>query len=221
MALDAVYHRNTLQFICLTSVFFKSNVTQVSYYFVSIFNGALFVFSIVQIGEVTSAIKGTTSGISKIPINVLTILIPCVVGVSTLAYCALGYRIYQEFGWQVYKFLGADRRIKKMYAHYQVYECLIKFDVFFWTGFSTQFICLVLDNSDWEFWVTVAALPVSLLLLWEGHLAARHEGKWMMGSFLVGCVGAMVYFCYKVRSFLTLSVTDVDIMYSLSRCSCT
>jgi len=118
--------------------------------------------------------------------------------VAEIAYIALGWKIYQEFGWKVYKFLGADRQIKKMYAQFQIFECLIKFDVFFFVGFSVEFIFLILQKDDWERYVTVAALPVSLILLVEGHLAARHESKWMMITFMTGCASAMIYFVYKL-----------------------
>lgn len=98
----------------------------------------------------------------------------------------------------MYKFLGADRQIKKMFAAYQIFQCLIKFDVFFWVGFCVQIAWLVLDSHSLEFYITCAALVLSIVLLVEGHLAARYENKWMMISFLSGCVTAMVYFCYKV-----------------------
>ncbi|TRM61415.1 hypothetical protein BD626DRAFT_500953 [Schizophyllum amplum] len=160
MAVDAVYARNTLQFIFLT-----------------VFNLALLVYSVIQISEMRGSVDVNQDG---------------------LAYITLGWKIYHEFGWKVYKFLGADRRIKKMYANYQIYECLVKFDVFFWAGFSVQFIWLVLSKDDWEYYVTCAALPLSIVLLVEGHLAARHENKWMMATFMSGCVGAMVYFVYKL-----------------------
>jgi len=84
-----------------------------------------------------------------------------------------------------------------MFAVYQIYQCLVKFDVFFWVGFLVQFTWLVLDSHSWEFYFTCAALPLSIVLLVEGHLAARYENKWMMTTFLSGCVGAMVYFSYK------------------------
>jgi hypothetical protein len=137
-------------------------------------------------------------GDSTIPINVLTTAMPIVISVAEIAYIALGWKIYHEFGWKVYKFLGADRQVKKMYAIYQVYECLIKFDVFFWVGFSVQFIWLVLSDTQVEYYITCAAIPFSLVLLVEGQLAARYENKWMMATFMLGCVGAMVYFVYKV-----------------------
>ncbi|RDB29019.1 hypothetical protein Hypma_015269 [Hypsizygus marmoreus] len=191
MAIDAVYARNTLQFLCLTA-----------------FNALFLVYAIIQIKEIREALSDATQGVSTIPINVLTTIIPIVISIAEIAYIGLGWKIYHEFGWKVYKFLGADRRIKKMYANYQIYECLVKFDVFFWCGFSVQFIWLVLQKNDWEYYVTCAALPLSLILLVEGHLAARHENKWMMATFMSGCVGAMVYFIYKLIKVLLLKGDD-------------
>ena len=164
------------------------------------FNLSFMVYSIIQIGEIRE-IGGALSeqtGISDIPINVLTTIIPCVIAAAELAYIGLGWKIYTEFGWQVYKFLGANRQIKKMYAQFQVFECLVKFDVFFWVAFCVQLIWLVLQRQDWEYYLTVAALPLSIIVLVEGNLAARHENKWMMYTFISGCFGALVYFVYKV-----------------------
>ncbi|KAJ7275254.1 hypothetical protein B0H12DRAFT_1265994 [Mycena haematopus] len=188
MAVDAVYARNTLQFICLT-----------------IFNALFLAYAIIQIGEIRELHIFSTG---TIPINVLTTIIPIVIAIAEVAYIALGWKIYDEFGWKVYKFLGADRRIKKMYANYQIYECLVKFDVFFWVGFSVQFIWLVLVVHNWEFYVTCAALPLSLVLLVEGHLAARHENKWMMLTFISGCGAAMIYFVYKLVKVLRFRNTE-------------
>jgi len=192
MAVDAVYARNTLQFIALT-----------------IFNALFLVYAIIQIGEIRQL--DTSAAIaSHIPVNVLTTIIPIVIAIAEVAYIALGWKIYHEFGWKVYKFLGADRRIKKMYANYQIYECLVKFDVFFWVGFCVQFIWLVLLTHDWEFYVTWAALPLSLILLVEGHLAARHENKLMMYTFISGCAAAMIYFVYKLFKVLKFRDTVTD-----------
>jgi hypothetical protein len=132
----------------------------------SVFNALFLLYAIIQIREIKEAIISNDS--SAIPINVLTTTIPIVIAVAELAYIGLGWKIYNEFGWKVYKFLGADRRIKRMYANYQIYECLVKFDVFFWAGFSVQFIWLVLNQTEWEFYVTCAVMPLSLVLLVEG-----------------------------------------------------
>ncbi|OBZ79017.1 hypothetical protein A0H81_00538 [Grifola frondosa] len=183
MALDAVYARNTLQFISL-----------------SIFNAIFLVYAIIQIGEITYAIPASTTGISNIPIHTLVIVIPIVISVAELAYIALGWKIYTEFGWKIFL-------------------CLVKFDLFFWVGFSVQFIWLVLNNThDAEFYLTCAAFPLSIVVLIEGHLAARHENKWMMITFLTGCAGAMVYFMYKLIKVLRFHTTDtfVDVWKTLT-----
>jgi hypothetical protein len=191
MAVDAVYARNTLQFLCLT-----------------IFNALFLLYAIIQIKEIRDYMAdASVGGVSSIPVDVLTTIIPIVISIAEIAYICLGWKIYNEFGWKVYKFLGADRRIKKMYADYQIYECLVKFDVFFWVGFSVQFIWLVLQDTDWEYYVTCAALPLSIVLLVEGHLAARHENKWMMATFMFGCLGAMIYFIYKLIKVLLYNGT--------------
>lgn len=174
-------------------------------------------YAVIQIKEVREAVSdASTSGLSDIPIDVLTRLIPVVIGLAEVAYIGLGWKIYHEFGWKVYKFLGADRRIKQMYATYQVYECLVKFDVFFWAGFSVQFIWLVLETNDFEYYMTCAALPLSIVLLVEGHLAARHENKWMMATFMSGCIGALIYFIYKVCSIFSFWVLLVSYAYTVA-----
>lgn len=162
-----------------------------------LFNLLFLIYAIIQIGEIQNSTT-TSEGLIHIPVSVLTNIIPAVISAAEIAYIALGWKIYNEFGWKVYKFLGADRRIKKMYASYQIFQCLVKFDLFFWVGFSVQFLWLVLQKDDWEYYVTLAALPLSVVLLIEGHLAARYENKWMMATFMSGCIGALVYFIYKV-----------------------
>jgi hypothetical protein len=169
----------------------------------SAFNALFLAYAGIQITEIhniESELGSPASAYStfNIPISTLTRIIPIVIGLSEAAFITLGWKIYNEFGWKVYKYIGADRRLKKMYTSYQVFQCLVKFDVFFFVGFCVQFIGLVLEKGDWEYYVTWAALPLSVLLLIEGHLAARHENKWMMATFMSGCVGAMIYFVYKV-----------------------
>lgn len=164
------------------------------------FNALFLLYSIIQSSEVHSVISGTT-GIIGIPINVLLIIVPCVISVCELAYIGLGWKIYTEFGWKVYKFLGADRRIRQMYTHYQIFQCLVKFNLFFWIGYCVQLIWLVLPKSDWSYYVTCVLVPMSIILLVEGHLAARYENKWMMITFLVGAIGALVYFSFQVCWF--------------------
>ncbi|VDB99374.1 unnamed protein product [Peniophora sp. CBMAI 1063] len=203
LAVDAVYARNTLQFIAL-----------------AIFNALFLVYAIIQSSEVQASLQDvpSSSGLSHIPVTVLLTALPIVIAVAELIYIGLGYKIYREFGWKVYKFLGADRQIKRMFAHYQIFQCFVKFDLFFWIGFCVQFIGLVLNKQDWEYYVTIIALPLSVVLVVEGYLAARYENKWMMISFLTGCGGGLIYFTYKFVKVLVLKneAQFIDIYQSLT-----
>ncbi|CAE6421348.1 unnamed protein product [Rhizoctonia solani] len=185
LAMFAVHQRNIMQFV-----------------FLGIFNMALLTYSIIQISEIRVKSDVVIKEASQQVVKALTSAIPCVISVAQIVYVGLAWKIYQEFGWKVYKLLGADRLVKKMYAHYLFYECLIKFDGFFWVGFS--YLALVLSPGDVEYYLTMAMTPGCFLVLLVGHLAARHENKWMMISFFLGCLCALIYFTYKLYRIFSL-----------------
>lgn len=49
------------------------------------------------------------------------------ISVTEAVYLLTIWPIYREYGWQIFKTLGADRRIKKCYAWFQVFICILKF----------------------------------------------------------------------------------------------
>jgi hypothetical protein len=183
LAVDSVCTRNTLQLM-----------------FLAAFNLILLCYAIVQIGEIHEAALPViaSNGILALPLNVLARLIPSVIGIAEIVYLILGWSIWREFGWKDFKHLGADRRVKSMYMHYQILQCIMKFDVFFWTGFSIQLIWMVLQKMDVEYAVTIAALPASLVVLVAGYLGSRYEHRPLMYAFMLSCVGACAYFTFKL-----------------------
>ncbi|KAG8810885.1 hypothetical protein FRC17_002716 [Serendipita sp. 399] len=183
LAIEAVWQQNTLQFI-----------------FLIIFNLLFFVYSLIQSTEIRKLGADSQSGITSVPVTSLTIISHVVIGISELAFIGLGWQIWKEFGWKVYKFLGADRNIKRIYMHYQIFLSLLRFDFFFSIGFSGQLIAFVLgsDSDRAEYFLTIGALPLGCLILVGGHVAARYENKWMMFGFMIGCVCATVYFTFKL-----------------------
>lgn len=87
-----------------------------------------------------------------------------------------------------------------MYRAYQIYLVLIKIDLFFFVGFSIQFIFLTLakQTSDPEYWVTIFFLPATLLILMVAVYAVRHESRRWMAFFLTTMLAGVGYFIFKV-----------------------
>jgi hypothetical protein len=61
-----------------------------------------------------------------------------------------------------------------------------------------QLIWMVLQPTNLEYYITVAALPASLIVLLAGHLGARYESRPLMYAFMLSCAGACGYFTFKV-----------------------
>jgi hypothetical protein len=69
---------------------------------------------------------GVIPGTSQhVPVQVLTGAIPAIIGASTLAIAILGWFLWKDFGWQIYKIIGADRNLKKAHMHFQIFVCLL------------------------------------------------------------------------------------------------
>lgn len=49
------------------------------------------------------------------------------IGVTECVYLGLYWPIFNEFGWTIYKRIGADRAIKRYFMWYHVFVCIIKF----------------------------------------------------------------------------------------------
>ncbi|KAG0261058.1 hypothetical protein DFQ27_003159 [Actinomortierella ambigua] len=220
LAWDAVRAQNTIQLIAIV-----------------IFNLCCFAYSIFEISQSRSALLGDTVQESKIiffpnnnaedlanALKPLLVVVVVVFGLTQFIITWLAYQLFQEFGWRIYKKIGADPKKKKMYRFYQIYLVLIKVDLFFFVGFSIQFIFLTLTRqaSDPEFIITILVLPLTLVILYVAIYAVRHESHVWMSAFILSMHCGVAYFIFKVirmyigekaanyigvRNFLTLFAT--------------
>jgi hypothetical protein len=128
LTLWAVFYRNTIQIIGL-----------------AIFNCLLLIYAAIQVGEIAEVLGEKTDGnahtdnkIFSLPTKILSGLVIAIIAVGEIAIVILAWFIWKEFGWRIYRFLGADLRIRRYYRQYQIFECILCFTFFFIVGFGVQ-----------------------------------------------------------------------------------
>ncbi|KAJ7097943.1 hypothetical protein B0H15DRAFT_1008462 [Mycena belliarum] len=198
MAFDALRLRNVIQLLGIL-----------------LFHMALIVMAAVQIHQTETALLNgkvdCTTTINLIncdgpgslwrAVKPFLIVVPCVIAAAWFVMMFWIKELYSEFGWAIFHVVGANPKMKRMYQWYQIMLCLLKFDFFFFVGVTMQLLIIVLARSTAEFGVTVAAIPVVLVLLALCGTAVQREIKWLMTISLVMMLAASSYLYKLVRIY--------------------
>lgn len=184
---DALRLKNTIQIIGLC-----------------IFNGALLIYGAIQIEQIHEADTWLKDeGLLKVPdvwkgIRPFLIAVPCVLALGTVCMSFVCWKLYDEFAWTIYKHISADLRMKRRYLTYQIFVALLKFDFFFFLGFTVQFVVIVLKMDDIEFILTLVVIPLTILFLLAAVWSTRKENKALMILVIIIFFASLAYFLFKL-----------------------
>ncbi|KAG2208531.1 hypothetical protein INT47_010227 [Mucor saturninus] len=209
LVVDAIYQRNTIQLIALVA-----------------FELGMSAYSIIQFHQSSTLIDTdkTAHYTSKATLAMshlgnayhssqwAEITQICVMIISTIIFIFLAYKLYLEFGWHIYKKIGADLAMRDRYKMYQIFMMLLKFDFFFFLGFSVQYLALLIvawwpDSSSkgLESEIVreliehiVLSCVVSITMLVSAYWGLRREKKIHMFIFLTLCIASMAYYIYML-----------------------
>ncbi|CAZ81311.1 unnamed protein product [Tuber melanosporum] len=193
---------------------------------ICIFNAALLLYAAIQMDQIHDANTFlTVLGVGPDPnavgikeniwpvIQPSLIAIPCVIALSTVLMCVICWKLYDEFAWTIYKHISADLKMKERYLKFQIFIALLKFDFFFFVGFTVQFIVIVASTSnylkgggsklgntdkDYEFFLTIAVLPLTIAFLVLAAWCTRREKKIPMVFIIIIFFAALAYFIFKL-----------------------
>ncbi|KAI8061137.1 hypothetical protein BC940DRAFT_310631 [Gongronella butleri] len=109
--------------------------------------------------------------------------------VFAIAFVYLSYKMVLEFGWEIYKKIGADLAIQKMYRVFQFFVLCLKIDIFveFLVScfYFLQFVIKPGNISNWQSWIFLVITVLMLPMLWIARQAVSKESITQMIVFMV------------------------------------
>jgi len=202
ITLDAIYNQNSIELVSI-----------------AIINGGLFGYSIMQYQQARSFFNrvsniaitekaGKLAQANFTDHDTIFIITMLASALFFLLFIWQGYKLHKDFGWSIYKRIGADAKLRDMYKMYFVLLMLLKLDVFFYASFALQFLVVVLFNhsesstTEITLHVVVAAFMMSILIFLAVR-AVKTENSQLLIAFLIGNVACICYLAYKLSQALS------------------
>eukprot|EP01062_Namystynia_karyoxenos_P063573 TRINITY_DN56377_c0_g1_i1.p1 TRINITY_DN56377_c0_g1~~TRINITY_DN56377_c0_g1_i1.p1 ORF type:complete len:408 (+),score=130.73 TRINITY_DN56377_c0_g1_i1:132-1355(+) len=121
--------------------------------------------------------------------------IACILALSTMA---MMYPVGRTFGWNIFRKVGGDRRLKDMYMQYELFLALLRLDVQFLTMCFVLFLCFI-DGSE------VFSVPLIFVSYSSDvaiQFAVRRENRTVTMAWLVFKLGMPAWWLFTLIRYL-------------------
>ncbi|KAI8364137.1 uncharacterized protein BYT42DRAFT_591027 [Radiomyces spectabilis] len=173
MVLDATIYQNTAEILAL-----------------AILNALCAILGALQVVDGVKWLNLLSTTIySTLPLSIAEKIEIALCVIILLFACAMGYLSYEmsrQFGWNIYKKIGADIQIQRMYRIFQFFVLALKIDVF--TEFMVSLFYIIQRalqaGIEWETGIQLVVTIFMLPMLYFARTAGSTESRGRMITFV-------------------------------------
>ncbi|ORY89964.1 hypothetical protein BCR43DRAFT_499769 [Syncephalastrum racemosum] len=135
----------------------------------------------------------------------LEIALTTLLAVFAVVFAYVSYMVVREFGWVIYKKIGPDVSIQKMYRIFQFFVLALKIDIFIEFLVSIfYFIQFAIDSGfQWDTWVMLVVTILMLPMLYFARATVAAEAHGRMLVFIIFQFVVVFEFILVLRQTLT------------------
>ncbi|KAK6454935.1 uncharacterized protein RJT20DRAFT_53523 [Scheffersomyces xylosifermentans] len=165
----------------------------------------MLIYTGIQYQEVSERIETFLFGGWRRATRATNIATIAVIAVTLIVQAFLIFFVLRKnVNWFRFKKIGGDLKIRRMYSVFQIHRSLLIFDLFFFLGFTIQFIVIMVQRkSSVEFILTVCVLPLTFVVLLVSDFAATRE-LLLLSLLTTACfLGGCAYVLFKMIRLYT------------------
>jgi len=198
---DAIYNKNTIQIIGLMLFHFLT----LGYCVIQILQAR----SIIATPKIAVDLHDMVPDFQADATLPYGVTVAVLMTAFVLVWVYVNWKLFQEFGWQIFKQIGADLRMRRMYMIYQIFVTILKFDMFMLLAFSTQWLIMLVDQAEQQgsssygdysqvIIHSIVSCGGSVVMLVLAYWAVRTERRWAMVTFIIADLATVGYFISKI-----------------------
>ncbi|KAI8341103.1 hypothetical protein BC941DRAFT_493096 [Chlamydoabsidia padenii] len=183
MAFDATVYQNTAEILALS--------------FLNVICAILGALEVVDGNKWLQRLKATNYETEPLALaEKLEISLSVVILGFACALAYLSYEMSRQFGWNIYKKIGADVQVQRMYRTFQFFVLSLKISIF--TGFLVSIFYLIQfalkQGITWESGIELVVTILMLPMLYFARTAGSTESKTRMTVFIVFQMVVLVHY---------------------------